>query len=80
MSGFASRVATVSDVKLCRWICRHNLAAARGGKRAGEGGKFRVPRRSLSEHSIEHDEDFAHAGGERDFGFLARRNQSRVCP
>lgn len=49
-----------------------------GGKRGGECGKFRVPRRALSEHSIEHDEEFAHAGGERDFGFFARRNQSRV--
>jgi len=44
----------------------------------GEGGKFRVPRRPLSKHTIEHDEKLAHAGGECDLGFLARSNQSRV--
>jgi hypothetical protein len=43
----------------------------------GEGGKFRVPRSLLSEHGVERDETLARAGGERDLGFLARRNQSR---
>jgi len=32
----------------------------------------------MSEHGVEHDDEFAHAGGERDLGFLARRKQARV--
>jgi hypothetical protein len=44
-----------------------------GGTRGGG-----VPRGLMSEHGVEHDDEFAHAGGERDLGFLARREQSRV--
>jgi hypothetical protein len=32
----------------------------------------------MSEHGVEHDDEFAHASGERDLGFLARCEQSRV--
>src|ERR1700688_1203972 len=58
---------------------RSRRARKRGGKRGGEGdGIFRVPRGLMSEHGVEHDDEFAHAGGERDLRFLARRKQSRV--
>jgi hypothetical protein len=46
-------------------------AAARGGKREGEGSKFRALGCLLSEHGVVHNE-------KRDLRFLARRNQSRV--
>src|SRR6202035_6029396 len=58
---------------------RARRARKRGGKRGGEGdGVFRVPRGLMSEHGVEHDDEFAHAGGERDLRFLAGRQQSRV--
>jgi len=40
--------------------------------------EFRVPRELMSENGIEHDEQFAHAGGKRDLGFLAGRQQACV--
>jgi hypothetical protein len=45
--------------------------AGRGGKREeGEGRSFRIPPGLMSEKGIEHNEQLAHAGNERD-GFLA---------
>jgi hypothetical protein len=67
----------------------NDRAAARtgGGKRGGEvEGEFRIPRGLMSEDGIEHDEQLAHAGGERDLGFLTgcpqpcvKRLQHRVA-
>jgi hypothetical protein len=55
---------------------------ARGGKRVGQirlnSAEFRIPRRLMSNHSVEHDEQLAHGRGQRHLRFLAGGTQTKI--
>src|SRR2546426_8471110 len=61
---------------------RDNRTAARGGKSGGRGGRYccrvRTPGSLMSDQGVKHDEQLAHACGERNLGFLTRGAEAKI--